>query len=130
MDPKNINWKEKLTEEEYKVTREKATEAPFTGKYDDFFEDGEFYCKCCEAHLFSSKNKFKSGCGWPSFSDHLKNDNLEFREDRTHNIIRTEVLCKKCGAHLGHVFDDGPTETGKRFCINSVSLRFHHPFQD
>lgn len=120
----NKNWKEKLTSEQYSVAREKGTERPFTGEYDDFFIEGDYYCICCEAHLFSSKTKYNSGCGWPAFSDHLDNDNLKFIEDSTHNMVRTEVLCSNCDAHLGHVFDGEQTETGKRYCINSVSMKF------
>ncbi len=118
------DWKKILTEEEYYITREKGTERPFTGEYNDFFEEGFYYCKCCGAKLFSSNKKFQSHCGWPSFSDQLDNQNLRFHEDRSHNMIRTEVLCAKCDAHLGHVFEDGPTETGLRYCINSLSLTF------
>ncbi|MDH5582193.1 MAG: peptide-methionine (R)-S-oxide reductase MsrB [Bdellovibrionales bacterium] len=118
------DWKKILNEQEYYVTREKGTERPFTGKYNDFFEDGHYYCKCCGAKLFSSNHKFQSHCGWPSFSDQLHNDNLKFQQDLSHNMARTEVLCAHCDAHLGHVFEDGPTETKQRYCINSVSLDF------
>lgn len=118
------NWKKILSEQEYYVTREKGTERPFTGEYNDFFEQGHYYCKCCESKLFSSNDKFQSHCGWPSFSDQLHNDNLKFVQDLSHNMVRTEVLCAQCDAHLGHVFEDGPTETKERYCINSVSLIF------
>ena len=121
---KNEYWKDKLTQEEYAVTREKGTERPFSGEYDEFFDEGDYYCKCCQAHLFSSESKYNSGCGWPAFSDHLHNDNLKFIEDRSHNMIRTEVLCSKCEAHLGHVFEDEQTPTGQRYCINSISMIF------
>jgi len=118
-------WKDKLTKEQYIVTREKGTERPFSGEYWNFFEKGTYSCVCCGANLFESDSKFSSSCGWPSFFDSKYNDNLIFHQDNSHNMIRTEVLCKKCGAHLGHIFDDGPKPTGKRFCINSVSIKFN-----
>jgi peptide-methionine (R)-S-oxide reductase len=117
--------KKKLTEMEYKVTQEKATEAPFTGELLNNKEDGVYLCKVCGQRLFSSNAKFDSGTGWPSFD---KPENLEYInliEDNEHGMHRIEVQCKNCGAHLGHVFDDGPTDTtGERFCINSCSLDF------
>lgn len=120
----NEHWKSKLSEMEYYVAREKGTERPFTGKYWDFFEKGTYSCICCGTNLFESDSKFASSCGWPSFFDSKYKENIEFKNDYSHNMIRTEVLCKKCGAHLGHIFDDGPKPTGKRFCINSVSVKF------
>ena len=120
----NSHWKDKLTKEQYEVAREKGTESPFSGEYDEFFVEGDYYCVCCEAHLFSSKTKYNSGCGWQAFSDHLHNDNLKVVEDTSHNMVRTEVLCKACDAHLGHVFDGQETQTGQRYCINSVSMKF------
>lgn len=120
----NEYWKGKLSEMEYYVTREKGTERSFTGKYWNFFEKGTYSCVCCGVTLFESDSKFASSCGWPSFFDSKYKDNIEFHSDYSHNMIRTEVLCKKCGAHLGHIFDDGPKPTGKRFCINSVSIKF------
>ena len=107
----NEYWKGKLSEMEYHVAREKGTERPFTGKYWNFFEKGTYSCVCCGTVLFESDSKFASSCGWPSFFDSKYKDNLEFHEDKSYNMIRTEVLCKKCGAHLGHIFDDGPKPT-------------------
>lgn len=121
---KNEYWKGKLTDIEYAVAREKGTERPFTGEYWNFFEKGTYSCVCCGTNLFESDSKFASSCGWPSFFDSKHMDNIEFHNDNSHGMIRTEVLCKKCGAHLGHIFDDGPKPTGKRFCINSVSIKF------
>ena len=116
------DWKKKLTPEEYEVIRLKGTEAPFTGKYVNEHSEGIYRCKACGAELFSSTAKFDSGTGWPSFDEPSNLENVELHEDTTHGMSRTEVICKRCGAHLGHVFDDGPTKTGKRFCINSCSL--------
>lgn len=113
--------KQKLTEEEYEVLRKKGTEVPFSGKYVHTKEKGMYACKVCGSQLFSSEAKFDSGTGWPSFDEALP-DALDLREDNSHGMHRTEVVCKKCGSHLGHVFEDGPTETKKRFCINSVCL--------
>jgi peptide-methionine (R)-S-oxide reductase len=113
--------KQKLTEEEYEVLRKRGTETPFSGEYVHTKENGMYACKVCGAQLFSSEAKFDSGTGWPSFDDALP-EALDLREDNSHGMHRTEVTCKKCGSHLGHVFDDGPTETKKRFCINSVCL--------
>ena len=124
-------YKQKLTPEEYAVLREGETEAPFTGKYVDMHEDGMFVCRACGAALFSSDAKFDSGTGWPSFTDPVNLENIILESDDSQGMARTEVICKKCGSHLGHVFDDGPQDgrlpadrQGKRFCINSCALDF------
>lgn len=112
-----------LTEDQYRVMREKGTEAPFTGKYTNSKEKGMYTCAACGNELFSSDAKFDSGTGWPSFTDPVNREHIELREDTSQGMQRVEVLCKNCGAHLGHVFDDGPADKGgKRYCINSVCL--------
>ena len=115
------DFKNKLSDEEYKVLREKATEAPFSGKYVDEKRRGMYKCKACSNKLFNSDAKFDSGTGWPSFDEAIEGA-VKFEVDMSHGIERTEVLCSKCGSHLGHIFDDGPTKTGKRYCMNSVCL--------
>jgi peptide-methionine (R)-S-oxide reductase len=117
-------WKKKLTKEQYKVLRKKNTEAPFTGKYLNNHEKGIYKCAACGAPLFSSDAKFNSGTGWPSFYKPIDKGNIKEEIDKSYEMTRTEVLCKKCGGHLGHVFDDGPKPTGCRYCINSISLDF------
>jgi peptide-methionine (R)-S-oxide reductase len=115
-------WKKILTPEQFNVCRKKDTERPFTGKYNDCKDEGIYRCSCCGNKLFDSKTKFDSGSGWPSFFKPLKDENVKYQTDSTYGMNRSEVMCKKCGAHLGHVFDDGPQPTNLRFCINSVSL--------
>ena len=119
------DWKKKLTKEQYHVLREKGTERPFTGKFDKFFEKGRYTCAACGQVLFTSETKYDSGCGWPAFFEANK-DNISTKEDNVLGMQRIEVMCKKCGGHLGHVFDDGPEPTGKRYCINSVALEFEN----
>jgi len=120
MDDKD--FKEKLTKQEYHVLREKGTEGAFSGEYDTTFDDGMYQCKACGAQLFTSDNKYDSGCGWPAFDQAIEGA-VKFTEDKTLGMMRTEVTCAKCGSHLGHVFEDGPKETtGQRFCINSIAL--------
>lgn len=117
-------WQEKLTPDQFAVLRDKATERAFTGKYWNSKENGVYVCAGCGQELFSSETKFDSGCGWPSFFDALESGKVRTEEDLSHNMHRTEVLCGRCGGHLGHLFEDGPPPTGQRYCINSLSLDF------
>lgn len=117
-------WKDKLTPEQYHITRQQGTEPPFSGAYYHHKEKGTYNCVACDQPLFSSATKYNSGSGWPSFWDALDRDRIELKEDLSHGMRRIEVLCGRCGAHLGHVFDDGPQPTGLRYCINSLALDF------
>ncbi len=124
IDKTTGEWKEQLTPEEFHVTREGGTERAFTGKYWDFHGHGTYLCTCCGSELFESETKYDSGSGWPSFYQPVSKELVDEINDTSYGMTRTEVRCSKCGAHLGHVFDDGPRPTGMRYCINSAALKF------
>jgi len=117
-------WKKALTPEQYHVLREKGTDAPFTGQYFRTTDNGSYLCAACGNELFTSDMKFDSNCGWPSFDKAIEGGKIKTQIDRSHGMVRTEILCARCGSHLGHLFDDGPTKTGLRYCVNSTSLNF------
>ncbi len=124
MDKSNEQWQKELSPDVYKVCRLSGTETPFTGKYYHWDKQGVFNCAACQLPLFKSADKYDSGSGWPSFFETLDREHVELKIDNSHNMERIEVLCARCGSHLGHLFDDGPRPTGKRYCINSLSLGF------
>lgn len=117
-------WLNELGAEKFRILRQKGTERPHTGEYNLHFEKGAYHCAACQAKLFESESKFKSDCGWPSFDEAIKGT-IEYKNDTSLGMIRTEIVCANCGGHLGHVFDDGPTQTGQRYCVNSLSLDFN-----
>jgi peptide-methionine (R)-S-oxide reductase len=120
----DAEWREQLDPTQYRVARQSATEAPFSGKFWDHWADGSYRCVGCGAVLFDSETKFDAGCGWPSYSSAIVDGRVERVRDTSHGMVRTEVRCANCGSHLGHVFDDGPKPTGERFCINSAAIAF------
>jgi peptide-methionine (R)-S-oxide reductase len=124
MKPDDGELRARLTPEQYHVTQEKGTERAFTGEYWNHKEDGEYHCIVCGELLFDSSTKFDSGCGWPSFYQQVTPEAIDVQSDQSHGMVRDEIVCHKCGAHLGHVFPDGPKPTGLRYCVNSASIKF------
>lgn len=124
MSEKNKDWKNILSPEVFHITREKGTERPFSGKYNHHDESGIYKCTCCDSELFTSESKFDSGCGWPAFDQQINQEAIYKVRDTSHGMIREEILCSNCDAHLGHIFNDGPTHTQLRYCVNSLSLSF------
>ena len=124
MDLPEEEWQKKLTSEEFNVLRKKGTERPFSGEYTMHIENGTYSCRGCGKILFNSASKFDSHCGWPSFDDEIEKGSIKEISDTSHGMTRTEIVCSNCGGHLGHVFNDGPTKTGIRYCVNSVSITF------
>ena len=124
LDLTDEEWKKVLTPEVYSIARQKGTEYPFSGKYWDYDGIGTYYCAACGNRLFLSDAKFGSSCGWPSFFETVRKESVKYLPDGSHGMLRTEVVCGRCGGHLGHLFDDGPPPTGKRFCMNSIVLEF------
>ncbi len=123
VEKSKTEWKEQLGEKAYHILRQKGTERPFTGAFNTHYEKGIYTCKACNSVLFDSESKFDSGCGWPSFDSSVAG-NILYKRDHSHRMIRTEIMCVNCGGHLGHVFEDGPTETKQRYCVNSLSINF------
>lgn len=123
IDKTDAEWQNELSEKQYRILRQKGTEKSFTGKYNLHFENGTYHCAACNQKLFESNSKFNSHCGWPSFDESIKGT-VDYVLDKTHGMMRTEIVCSNCGGHLGHVFNDGPTKTGTRYCVNSISLNF------
>ena len=126
MNKTNQDWKSKLTTEEYRVMRDKGTEMPFKGEYYIHNDNGIYKCKGCNEALFSSESKFDTSCGWPSFDNEISEGKIKEVVDKTHGMKRTEIVCANCDSHLGHVFNDGPTESSLRYCVNSISLDFEN----
>lgn len=124
VEKSETQWRELLPADAYHILREKGTEAPGSGRYNLFFEKGLYKCKACGSELFDSSSKFDAGCGWPSFDQEISGKKIIKQADHSHGMRRTEILCADCGSHLGHLFDDGPTDSGLRYCVNSLSLDF------